>query len=359
MVPNIFTLLPLQRTYITVAMNRVSRSFALVIPWLEEPLQEQIGVAYLLCRTLDNIEDCGQPLAWQKARLAEFKHLMAEPAQAPAMLHQWQRYSWPGLSSDEAALMTLEEGLPLWLIYASFPEHVRATCRHWISLMAAGMESILDPVQATSMTWHGDVRLPATVGAYNEYCYHVAGTVGGLGTELVIAHYGLTGSVAERLLGGSETCGRALQKTNIVKDFVEDLERRVCYLPDEWLRQIDYMPLTLAGAPPEWSYAVVQDVLNELHAATEYVRSIPSEAMGYRIACLVCLLPAYQTMVSAAQRQPRLFTQEHQIKISREMMARCLHDAVSMAPDNRAIAEHCYGLEKAINTVFWAEPVTS
>jgi farnesyl-diphosphate farnesyltransferase len=359
MLANIFTHLPLQRTFLTVAMSKVSRSFALVIPWLEEPLQEQIATAYLLCRTLDNIEDCGQPLAWQKARFAEFLRLLAEPAQAPLILRQWEHFSWPGLTADEATLMTLEEGLPLWLIYAAFPDHVRATCRHWISLMAAGMQSILDPAQSISATWHGDIRLLTTVDAYNEYCYHVAGTVGGLGTELMIAHYRLTGRVVERLLAGSTACGRALQKTNIVKDFVEDLERGVCYLPDEWLRQIDYMPLTLRGAPPAWSFAVLQDVLSELRAATEYVRSIPAEAMGYRIACLVCLLPAYQTMVSAAQRAPQLFTKGHQIKISREMMARCLHDAVSMASDNDAIIAHCRRLEQAIYTVFRAEPVES
>jgi farnesyl-diphosphate farnesyltransferase len=359
MVMNIFTLLPLQRTYLTVAMNKVSRSFALVVPWLEEPLQEQMAAAYLLCRTLDNIEDCGQPLAWQRERFAEFANLLAEPTQAPALLHQWGKYSWPGLTADEMALMTLDEGLPLWLIYASFPDDVRSVCRHWISLMAAGMESILDTYHSTTVTWHGDIRLQTTVGAYNEYCYHVAGTVGGLGTELVIAHYGLEGNIGERLLDGSTACGRALQKTNIVKDFVEDLERGVCYLPDEWLRLVDYQPLTLAGAPIEWSHLVMQDVLNELRDATEYVRNIPTEAMGYRIASLVCLLPAYQTMLSAAQRLPRLFTKDHQIKISREMMAQCLHSAVSIAPDNDAITEYCEELERAISAHFWAEPVRS
>jgi farnesyl-diphosphate farnesyltransferase len=359
MLTNIFTHLPLQRTYVTVAMNKVSRSFALVVPWLEEPLQEQIATAYLLCRTLDNIEDCGQPLAFQKERFAEFKHLLAEPSHAPLVLRKWESYSWPGLTADEAALMTLEEGLPLWLIFATFPDPVRATCRHWISMMAAGMEAMLDPAQTTLLSLHGDVRLLSTVDAYNEYCYHVAGTVGGLGTELVIAHYGLTGSVAERLLAGSSACGRALQKTNIVKDFLEDLERGVCYLPDEWLRDISHRPLTLAGAPLEWSHSVLQDVLGELRDATDYVRNIPTEAMGYRIASLVCLLPAYQTMVSAAQRVSRLFTTEHQIKISREMMARCLHEAVSLAPDNEAIAEHCRQLEQVVYTTFWAEPVKS
>jgi farnesyl-diphosphate farnesyltransferase len=278
--------------------------------------------------------------------------LLAEPDEAPALLSQWEKYSWPGLNSDEAGLMTLEDGLPLWLIYATFPDHVRATCLHWISLMAAGMEEMLDPEYSASVTWHDDIRLLTNVQAYNEYCYSVAGTVGGLGTELVIAHYDISERVAERMLEGSMACGRALQKTNIIKDFAEDAQRGVCYLPDEWLRQIGYTPLTLAGAPVEWSDLVLGDVLIELRDATEYVRSIPVDAKGYRIAALVCLLPAYQTMTSAAQRRAQLFTKEHQIKISRETMAHCLADAVALAPDNDAIAEHCQRLAKAISTEF-------
>jgi farnesyl-diphosphate farnesyltransferase len=359
MLSDLFVHLPLQRTYFAVALNKVSRSFALVIPWLEEPLQEEMAAAYLLCRTLDNIEDCGHPLAWQKARFAEFIQSLAEPSQAPAMLHQWQSFAWPGLTPDEASLMTMDDGLPLWLIYAGFPEDVRATCYHWMSLMAAGMESMLDHEQSTGMLCYNDIRLPATVGGYNDYCYHVAGTVGGMGTDLVIAHYGLGRSVAERLLVQSSACGRALQKTNILKDFVEDLERRVCYLPDEWLRQIGYMPLQLSGAPLAWSQAVIQDVLGELRDATEYVQSIPVEAKGYRIASLVCLLPAYQTILSAAQRLSSLFTIDHQIKIARETMARCLHEAVTLAPDNDAIRNHCGQLEQAICAHFEAEPVRS
>jgi farnesyl-diphosphate farnesyltransferase len=252
--------------------------------------------------------------------------------------------------------MTLEEGMPLWLIYATFPDHVRAIIRHWISLMAAGMQAMLDPDETTALTWYGDVRILSTVSAYDEYCYHVAGTVGGLATELVVAHYGLTGSTRERLMAGSKACGRALQKTNIIKDFLEDLERGVCFLPNEWLREIGHMPLRLAGAPAEWTYAVLQNVLDELRAATEYVQAIPTTAAGYRIAALVCLLPAYQTILTAAQRQPHLFTQGHQVKIAREMMAYCLHDAVAMAPDNHAITDHCRKLEQTISTARLAEP---
>ena len=53
-----------------------------------------------------------------------------------------------------------------------------------------------------------------------------AGTVGHLATELVILQYQLSDDVAQRSAHAAEACGRALQKTNIVKDFAEDLTAR-------------------------------------------------------------------------------------------------------------------------------------
>jgi farnesyl-diphosphate farnesyltransferase len=195
----------------------------------------------------------------------------------------------------------------------------------------------------------------ATVDAYNDYCYSVAGTVGGMGTELVIDHYGLTGEVAKNLLAGSEACGRALQKTNVLKDFTEDLQRRICYLPDEWLRVIDHAPLDLAGATAAWVEDVIGDVLAELRSATSYVLDVPHQAAGYRIACLMCLLPAYETILSAARRRTRLFTADHHISIARPTMVVCIRSAVAIATDDEAIRRTCRDFDEAIRTALQAD----
>ncbi|MEI7518721.1 MAG: squalene/phytoene synthase family protein [Mycobacteriaceae bacterium] len=345
---DVYTLKPMQRRYLTITMDRVSRSFALVVPWLEDPLQDYMATAYLLCRALDNIEDCGQPLAWQQQRFAEFTGLLAEPESAPARLAEWEAASWPGLSPDERALMTLEGGLPLWLIYASFPTRTRSILRNWISVMATGMEAVCDPAQSASVTLRRNVRVLTTVEAYNDYCYSVAGTVGGMGTELVIDHYGLSCAEATSLLAGSQACGRALQKTNVLKDFAEDLQRQICYLPDEWLRDIDHTPLNLGGAPVGWVRDLLDDILTELRSATAYVLDVPHRAKGYRIASLMCLLPAYETILCAARRRAELFTAGHQIKIDRSTMVRCIHDAASLAVDDDAIRGLSQDFERAI-----------
>ncbi len=43
--------------YCRKALHGVSRTFALGIELLKEPLRDEIGIAYLVCRILDTIED--------------------------------------------------------------------------------------------------------------------------------------------------------------------------------------------------------------------------------------------------------------------------------------------------------------
>jgi hypothetical protein len=136
----------------------------------------------------------------------------------------------------------------------------------------------------------------------------------------------------------------------LVVPWLEEPLHEICYLPAEWLQEIDYRPLALAGAPAWWSYGVLQDILHELRDGARYRVDIPEEALSYRIACLMCLFPTYQTILTAAQRQPRLFTVDHQIKISRETMAQCVQEAVSLAPNDEAILSRSQRLEDAIQS---------
>src|SRR5512138_2491092 len=91
--------------YLERHLSSVSRSFALVIPFLETPLRHYLATAYLLCRVVDNIEDCTQPAAWKQQRFAEFLRLLRHPRDASAVLSQWQEESWPALSDQEWRLM--------------------------------------------------------------------------------------------------------------------------------------------------------------------------------------------------------------------------------------------------------------
>jgi farnesyl-diphosphate farnesyltransferase len=155
---------------------------------------------------------------------------------------------------------------------------------------------------------------------YNEYCYYVAGTVGHMATDLVVAHYRPAQEVASRLTAACEACGRGPQKTNILKDFAEDLGSGISYLPLTWRREAHFLAL-------------------------------PYDAAGYRMASLMPLLPAYQTLLLTAQRLDTLFTSGHHVKISRRTMVKCQWDARSMLADNDAVMQYGRRLEGEIEAI--------
>jgi farnesyl-diphosphate farnesyltransferase len=348
----IFDLKPEQRKYLDVCMEGVSRSFAVVVPFLETPLQDYVAAAYLICRVIDNIEDCLQPLEWKTARFQEISQLLSEPNQAAPILSAWEHENWPGLGPDQTRLMSATDGLMLWKIYAHIPVGSRASIQKWAQVMANGMDRLEDPLVSPDWSSKENIRLLRREKDYNEYCYIVAGTVGHMLTELVAQHYGFSESVVERLNSRAETCGRGLQKTNILKDFAEDLSRGICYLPEEWLIEAHYAPLCLEGTATSWKKKVIDDVLNELYSSTDYILALPDFAKGYRMASLLSYLPAMQTILLAAQLHNKLFTPDHHVKISRQVMAECVDNARKLIHDNDGILAYSRAIQVMIDACF-------
>lgn len=333
-----FSLSNTQKPYLTDQMNKVSRSFALISPQLESPLNDYLATAYLICRVVDNIEDCTQPFAWKEERFNEFGYLLKNPLEADKILAKWEQYSWPGLNIDEQSMMSVGGGLPLWEIYGQLPDQDSTSIGHWAGIMANGMKQVINPDQSNEYFISRDgIHLPSSELGYDQYCYFVAGTVGHMITELAIRHYGIGNPNADKLLQNSEASGRALQKTNIIKDFAHDLKRDACYLPDDWLREANYSPLRMAGAPLSWKKRIFDNILKEYDDSINYILNIPVSAHGFRKASLLMLLPGYQTLQLAAKKHNQLFTKNHDVKISRVTMGKCLLDANRLASSNNTI----------------------
>jgi farnesyl-diphosphate farnesyltransferase len=216
--------------------------------------------------------------------------------------------------------------------------------------MSFGMERSGNPYTSDYFFNHGDIRLPVRESDYDLYCFYVAGTVGRMITELAIAFYEVEEGAAQILIQGSDSCGRALQKTNIVKDFANDLHRGVCFLPGEWLQEVDYAPLRLHGVPTSWKKKVLLNVVQELEDSVDYVLTLPETAVAYRRAGLLMMLPAYETIHLAAQRLEDLFTPRHSVKISRTKMGQCVLGARKMAGDNEAIRAYSDKMAQAIRS---------
>jgi farnesyl-diphosphate farnesyltransferase len=80
----------------------VSRTFALTIPALPEPLADDVTVAYLVCRAADTIEDRPDlPDERRRAAFAAFDEVLEDPRAAQRFFLAWP----PGADSPEEALV--------------------------------------------------------------------------------------------------------------------------------------------------------------------------------------------------------------------------------------------------------------
>ena len=74
----------------------------------------------------------------------------------------------------------------------------------------------------------------------DRYCYHVAGVVGEMLTELFCDYSSEIGERREELHALSVSFGQGLQMTNILKDVWEDHRRGACWLPRDIFRSAGF-----------------------------------------------------------------------------------------------------------------------
>lgn len=207
-------------------LQKTSRTFALTIPLLPEPLQTDVAVAYLLFRIIDTFEDSTH---WTPERrteaLASFVELLdgsGDPAAAQRATARWS--SNPPL--DHAGYLELLSATPdviQW--YRGRQPAAREQLRRHVTRSAREM---IDIVRRTGAD--GVLQLE-TVDDLRRYCFSVAGLVGQMLTELFL----LQSPSGERVAGDLRACavefGEALQLVNILKDAGSDAAEGRVYLP--------------------------------------------------------------------------------------------------------------------------------
>jgi farnesyl-diphosphate farnesyltransferase len=219
-----------EREWCHEALDGTSRTFAITVDLLDEPMATQICVSYLLCRVADTIEDAG--------------HI--PPEAQSTLLRTYDRTLDPNDDLDIGAFeRAVEPWLPTetdadWHVVANAPRVVHA----FESLAPDARAAVLDPIRelvsgmALFVERHADtegLRIE-TVEELEEYCWYAAGTVGTLVTNLLARD-----AAPERVDTLRET-DRAfsllLQLVNVAKDVSDDYrEENNVYLPAAWLHE--------------------------------------------------------------------------------------------------------------------------
>ncbi len=183
---------------------KVSRSFAAVIRQLPSEMLVDVLIFYLVLRALDTIEDdmtfFDSNEEKVKVLLAFHKTALVDP--------EWTMTGCG--EGDERRL--LEEFPKCHSVYAALREDSRRVISDITFRMATGMAEFVDKDLGQGTV---DVK------QYNRYCHFVAGLVGE-GLSRLFSASGLEKSSLATELYLSDQMGLFLQKTNIIRDYLED-----------------------------------------------------------------------------------------------------------------------------------------
>ncbi|CBH13794.1 farnesyltransferase, putative [Trypanosoma brucei gambiense DAL972] len=216
-------------------LRDVSRSFALVIMQLKAALRDAVCVFYLVLRALDTVEDDMQlPLEFKLRELPLFHTRLHD--------HTW-RLDGVGEGRERELLQKFPHvSAAFSRLDPSFQSVIEDICRR----MADGMCDFLqrtDTCKANNKEISEDnchdgkseKSAVETREDFDLYCHYVAGLVG-LGLTQLFVRSGLEKAALEENMTRANHMGLLLQKTNIIRDFYED----ICESPPRvfWPREI-------------------------------------------------------------------------------------------------------------------------
>ena len=296
--------------YQTDILQNVSRTFALNIPQLPNPLGIVVGNAYLLCRISDTIED---EEALSPSQKRAFSNRWIEVVEGSNDPHTF--------AQDLATLLTLsateyEHDLiintpRIIRITKSFSDSQQQILQRCVNIMVNGMTEFQE---GASLDGLSDIE------HLNSYCYHVAGVVGEMLTELFCDYSDEIGARKTELFSLSSSFGQGLQMTNILKDIWEDQSRGACWLPQSVFLAYDFDLSSLSKHHTDPRFIkglneLISIASGHLNNALQYTLLIPPHETGIRRFCLWALGMAFPTLRRIYKRST--FKSGQEVKIPR------------------------------------------
>lgn len=262
------------KTFCFKILRHVSRSFALVIEQLEEPLRMTVCVFYLVLRALDTIEDdstMDDSIKLEALKL--FPKYLEELEERVG--HGW-RFSCQ--NNNEYYIELMENFDKVLRVFNQCTSAEKKIIRDITDEMADGMMKYAN-------------RSIDTMDEYNEYCYYVAGLVGIGLTELIQSKCVLDvrGNSDNDLRRLAISTGTFLQKTNILRDIYEDLSQptgRLFYPKEVWGKYVenarDLIDEKFQPQAIDCLNFLINDAFQHLPDSIEYLSLITTRTATFR-----------------------------------------------------------------------------
>ena len=316
-------------------LGKVSRSFAAVIRQLPKGLCIDILIFYLALRALDTIEDDME--AFKGKEHIKIDHL--------------NNFYRTGLVTDGWSMDGVGEGDEKTLLQ----EYFRCV-NVFKSLSTASQEVIADITKRMGQGMASYVAKDlgqgtVTVDDYNLYCHYVAGLVGeGLSRLFTCCGYE-TEEVANVSKTLANTMGLFLQKTNIIRDYLEDYVDGRTFWPQEiWKKYTKSNDLGELAKEENRTKAVqclnhlITDALELVPECMEYMNLLQTEEV-FRF-CAIPQVMAIATL-SDLYNNPLVFTGV--VKIRKGLAAKLLLDTKSFGGLHKWFNVFAYSILQRVN----------
>ncbi|CAI0378241.1 unnamed protein product [Linum tenue] len=195
-------------------LHKVSRSFALVIQQLGTELRDAVCIFYLVLRALDTVEDDTSIATDIKVPILNAFHR-----------HIYDK-EWHFSCGTKEYKVLMDEFHHVSTAFLELGKGYQEAIEDITQRMGAGMAKFI-------------CKEVETVDDYDEYCHYVAGLVG-LGLSKLFHASGKEDLQPDSL---SNSMGLFLQKTNIIRDYLEDINEipksRMFWPREIWSKYVD------------------------------------------------------------------------------------------------------------------------
>jgi farnesyl-diphosphate farnesyltransferase len=282
------------------ALSKVSRSFAVVIQQLSENLKNAVCVFYLVLRALDTIED--DMHFPQKEKLQLLRHFYERSYD--------ENFTLENIGDHED--------------YRVLLAHYDKVVRFFKTLDPAYREVIVDITKkmGNGMADFAEKEV-VTINDYDLYCHYVAGLVG-IGLSDLFSASGLEDPELKNRHDLSNSMGLFLQKTNIIRDYHEDLFSDRTFWPKEvWGKYAEDLSWFTEHPRDKKSLdclnKLVINALQHLPDVVDYLRMLKDESV-FRFAAIPQVM-AIATL-AAVFNNPKVFTGV--VKVRKGLAARLI-----------------------------------
>lgn len=299
-------------------LPEVSRTFALSIVVLRGNLALDVATAYLLCRLLDTIEDDSSLSESTRRTLLldladEIEQFQKTDILCTRLSELAERMK---ITPSEREL--LSESSQLFTRIQTLDAQRSTIIRCWAAEMARGMAEFVSDLPGQHIQTMTDLE---------RYCHFVAGTVGGMLTDLFILA-GISKRRQRRLRRYMESFGRGLQLVNIIKDCGKDWQLGRVFIP----RQETSSGQQSWRITQETIANLIEKAAADLDDAVRYIRALPRRIWRVRLFCIYPLVFARQTL--KLLKRTTLLPGEAGPKISRREVKRLMLFAAPAALSN-------------------------